>query len=689
MQTFRAEEAFIQRFGRGQHGVIVRGQRLAVIDLAGALGGNSDRARVDGQVAVHQMHGKLIGDIVALRVLDDCIALKPQLARAGIGNISIGLSRNEGDAFHLVGDAFDGEFHARVFKFKLIRGVFHTGVNLRVILGFDGDLELLVARLNRQRAQFLRDDVVVQIRAEVRRIGEGVGARARQRLRAEDVILYALAVDKAVSGLRDLILGQRLAVVGLGFRRGGQRHVALGDLKRAVSRRDVVVVRVRVVSQFPGEGVFAAADLRLRAGVDAGHALVLDEAVARHLDIALDQLAAVVHLLCRLGGDRHVALGDRKLAVVDCGDDVISGSVRRADDLAVHLKERDVVCADVLSGCGCGNAGERDASLRAGVAAQGLVLAVILLAVGDRGQRDILVPLRRVGLVAGNGVRHRRRPALERVALFARRRAVKGRGRRVHEGGVGLRGKRAVRALLIGDRVRTMIIEGERFRLCLVIDRLRLRVSVLDEERIGVAVLEIGRRRGMIDSRVVQMTFIVFGMQGVVRVRIDILDRVHGRNILNVHRAVKVPSIRTTRCFAEVVRCTIRNRKAAIDAGPADIVDVDRLVERIAFNGAVSAARNLCRRDGAVIKAALIARVSVSARGRQIRNISDDADGIPAVAVQLQSGRVAGDLRVNIHVIPGRNRRRLLGITGDAQYALSHGVDRHDVDEHQRRHQYG
>ena len=634
------------------------------------------------------MHGKLIGDIVAVRIPDDCVALKLQLALAGIGNISIGLTRNEGDAFHLVGDAFDFEFHARVFKFKLIRGVFHTGVNLRVILGFDGDLELLAAIQNRQRAQFLRDDVVVQIRAVVRRIGEGVGARARQRPRAGDGILYALAVDKAASGLRDLILGQRLAVVGLLCRRGGQRHVALGDLKRAVSRRDVVVVRVRVVSQFPGEGVFAAADLRLRAGVDAGHALVLDEAVARHLDLTAGQLAAVVGLGVRLGGDRHVALGDRKLAVVDCGDDVISGSVRRADDLAaVRLRERDVILAGVLSGRLCGNAGERDASLRAGVAAQGLVLAVILLVSAGCGQRDILVPLRRVGLVAGNGVRHRRRPALERVALFARRRAVKGRGLRAHEGGVGLLGKRAVITLQIGDRVRTMIIEGERRGRRRIGDLLHLLVSVLDEERIGVAVLDIGIRRFMIDRLVFQMTFIRRRIQRVVRIRIDILDRVDRRNLPDIHRAVKVPSIRTARCFTEVVRCAIRNRKAI--SAPGDISNVDCLISLEPHNGTVSAARNLCRRDGAVIKAALIARVCIKTRGRQIRNISDDADGIPAVAVQLQSGRVAGDLRVNVHVITGRNRRRLLGITGDAQYALSHGVDRHDVDEHQRRHQYG
>ena len=116
-------------------------------------------------------------------------------------------------------------------------------------------------RRDLQRAFGLFDCVVVRLRAFVQRIGERIIALANNRLASRHVVRRAFVLRKAVAAYRHFAVRQRIAVVDLAVRSGGQRHRALSDRQAAVrhNKRHVREVRIRVleVRSFPPHGVGA------------------------------------------------------------------------------------------------------------------------------------------------------------------------------------------------------------------------------------------------------------------------------------------------------------------------------------------------------------------------------------------------------------------------------------------------
>ena len=120
-----------------------------------------------------------------------------------------------------------------------------------------------------QLAFDLGDRVVVRLRAFVQRVGERVIALANVRLASRHVIRRALTFNKALvftSACGHFFLRQRLAVVGLLIRSGGQRHRALIDHELAVRRlrNDIFFCRVNLANRTFRKGCRIFADIRSR-----------------------------------------------------------------------------------------------------------------------------------------------------------------------------------------------------------------------------------------------------------------------------------------------------------------------------------------------------------------------------------------------------------------------------------------
>ena len=89
----------------------------------------------------------------------------------------------------------------------------------------------------------------------------------------------------------------------------------LRDFQRSFDRGDLVVARLRAVFQLVGERVLALANVRLRARHLVRRAFFSNKALAANRHRVVRQRIAVVDLLIRSGGQRHVALADRQTTV--------------------------------------------------------------------------------------------------------------------------------------------------------------------------------------------------------------------------------------------------------------------------------------------------------------------------------------------------------------------------------------
>ena len=194
-----------------------------------------------------------------------------------------------------------------------------------------GDLDGLLVLSDRQHALGLGDFIVASIRAFVQRIGERVRTAANHRLAARKRIRRAFARHKAVAGHGDNRLRQRLAVVFLARRLGGQIDGALVDGQLAVDGIAEGVVLRHVC--------FAALDHVALNDVPAFVAHIrgaaLDDrrqhvAVHQHArvgEIVIRQRRAVVDLFVVSSGDGNglalaLALGDAQFSLL-LGDAVV------------------------------------------------------------------------------------------------------------------------------------------------------------------------------------------------------------------------------------------------------------------------------------------------------------------------------------------------------------------------------
>ena len=159
------------------------------------------------------------------------------------------------------------------------------------------------------------DDVVLGKSALVQLVGEAVVAAADVELAAGDVIGDAFALDEAVAGDGDLVIGERSAVVDLLVVRGGHNDLARGNCELAVNGFCEAVVYGDVgLAAHDAVGlddVCAAACVELAALDDCGKHIAVNKDAGGESVAAVDECGAVIHLLAAVCGDSD--LGEDRL----------------------------------------------------------------------------------------------------------------------------------------------------------------------------------------------------------------------------------------------------------------------------------------------------------------------------------------------------------------------------------------
>ena len=170
-------------------------------------------------------------------------------------------------------------------------------VHLRHVLAARAGQRDGAALRHRQGAVNRLDAVVACLGALVQRVRERVLTAAHERLAARHFRGVAFAANEAVARQRHRAVGQLLAVIHLGIRRGGQGDVAAGHLELVIAVRRVVVVVAgahvhRLLAHVGDARHRLAPVLLVRAVLDLDHVVGLD---ARGRGRRL-QRRAVVHL---------------------------------------------------------------------------------------------------------------------------------------------------------------------------------------------------------------------------------------------------------------------------------------------------------------------------------------------------------------------------------------------------------
>ena len=259
---------------RQRDGALLDGHGTVFNDLEGHVGEVLVNVR---ELPSGQAHGRgtRIGALGARRTLEGKVDTR-------LSTIQVGGDTVDSDALDAVAS----------------RNVLSTVVQLGILVTLDLDNDSLLVRGHLKSALGLGDGVVVGVSALVQLIGEGVVALAHHGLKTSNAVGCTLALDKAVAGDGDLIVGQSRTVVGLGSISGCQgdrarlnRKLArLGlDLKLrghvvtrrvshlggAVDKVDMLAgVRALNHSSQAGNGVLDAVDCKL-VGHNAGSSMLL------------------------------------------------------------------------------------------------------------------------------------------------------------------------------------------------------------------------------------------------------------------------------------------------------------------------------------------------------------------------------------------------------------------------------
>ena len=195
------------------------GERSAVIFLFTTAGGERYGTRGDGERALLACtEGVVVGDVNA--VARDLVGLDDVVAAA-----LIGLAANDFDLKLVtlgeltgVGVAAVGDCLAAVDLGLAVRGDDNLGGNC-------GDGQVAV---------FLGDLVVLCLGVVIQLVVEGVLAAADIELAAGDGVGCAFAINEAVAGDGDIMVGERDTVIHLAVGCGGESYLTLGDGQRAV-----------------------------------------------------------------------------------------------------------------------------------------------------------------------------------------------------------------------------------------------------------------------------------------------------------------------------------------------------------------------------------------------------------------------------------------------------------------------
>ena len=257
------------------------------------------------------------------------------------------------------------------------------------LVGHGGDL---------QRTLVLLDAVVAGLETRGRGIDDGVRLLAVGDVRdgAGGADSAHLTRNEPVTRDGDIGACQGHAVVDLLCRGGGQLDGARGDRQRAVghAERDVLKVRIRILKLRRGQthhiGARVGALRRSRSG--EGEVRFRIERIAGGNRVAGHELLrAAVRPAVGNAGDGHndaADRGDRQLAVLRLGHDILFRGVHRADRSLLELRG---ISADIRPLRTDGDGAEVRAVGRAGEAGDAVLLAVIASGTAVRGQGDVLI----------------------------------------------------------------------------------------------------------------------------------------------------------------------------------------------------------------------------------------------------------------------------------------------------------
>ena len=215
-------------------GDLVLDQSRAVVGLVSGGGGQRDRALRDGHGAVfNNLEGHVGEVLVDVREL---LGLEPHVGLAGVGTLGTRRTLESKvdtrlSTIQVVGsDTVDSDALGDIAS----RNVLSAVVQLGILVTLDLDNDSLLVRGHLKGALGLGDGVVVGVGALVQRVGERVARFTSVELGTSDIEGRALALDEALTGDSDLVVGQNRAVVHL--RSGGGRQGDRTRLNRKFAR---------------------------------------------------------------------------------------------------------------------------------------------------------------------------------------------------------------------------------------------------------------------------------------------------------------------------------------------------------------------------------------------------------------------------------------------------------------------
>ena len=354
--------------GNGNRGV---GERSAVVYLAVGRGGHGNIALFNGERAV--VHDKLnIAEVCVL--VCKLLCREAHIVGAGVSAACGGISA-ESEVVLCVQRIADGNVIAG-------NGLLAAVILLPSGIAGDGDGDLIGNGSNAERAEHGIDVVVGCLGIRVESIGKLVVHAADIGDGAGHVVGRTFALNEAVAGNGNRIVGERCFVVYLAVGRGGHGNIALFNGERAVVHDKLNIAEVCVLvckllcreAHIVGAGVSAAC-----GGISAESEVVL--CIQRIADgdvIAGDGLlGAVVGLGGGIAGDGNSHLAYRvynELAVDSTGDDVLAVGIDSADGI---LSKFCRVFTRLSAFRADGDSGEVSAFGCAGEAGNGVLIAVV------------------------------------------------------------------------------------------------------------------------------------------------------------------------------------------------------------------------------------------------------------------------------------------------------------------------
>ena len=470
------------------------------------------------------------------------------------------------------------------------------------------------------------------------------------------------------------------------------------DRQRSVLRLNRVVLRFRVIFQLVGERVLARANHRLASCHVIRRAFFSNKAVAAYIHIVVRQRRAVVDLAVRSGGQLHRARVDRQAAVIRLRNDIFLRLIYRANGT---FRKLSFICSSVRSLRANFDRAEISVFRRSGKAGNTLLFSIINLRVALRRQRDVLiiVEVKNVCIFIRRNGDGFSRCILEGVAtirrkfLFFRRDycAFICRTRLSLERLVTTNPVVVHRVAQVGNPIvedfyfRRDVIKSMGFSQIRIVRRNLILFSIFCDGFGNVLVSRSICSGCPFSAFYIHAIFDLFPGSSILKDKL-----VRGLNSLNFDKDVQVPCGDS---IAYIVIRTITGLKTTIIPVKPRLGILYRDIQIVPMMEVSTCNKRYRISRGSITTgfALVIIRVTSAYPWRRHIYVINISNRIPTASVGLHVTRFyAFNLCININLIRyGRMRCRNLLLIPAAGNPIRQRPHRHQIDEHQRRHQNG